>query len=211
MISKFSCGDEAEVKLLRAISEKGSGLNVLSIAIPSHLDPPQLIPGGALAVEDPNLFPQFDSALERLFQRNPQGLKKLKFLCPYPLVQLSLPPFCNLSEFSIASSTERQLDILWNVIASINFERDMPILKEVEICPNDRRWVHQQVARTAWPDARVENLVHFSSTVRKLTLSTRSAREIDLRPLQTLFPDILELDLRIESRRCSKSKKLTRT
>ena len=90
---------------------------------------------------------------------------------------------------------EQRLGELWNTIASINFERALPRLEEVEIAIS--LWYpingDEDVYRE-WPIVNSADIINCSITVRKLKLDLH-IKKINLRPFQALFPNASALHL----------------
>ena len=146
---------------------------------------------------DLGLRPQFDLEVEQALQNHHQHLQTIEVVGVYPLLSnLSHPPLSKLSKLTI-SMWEQRLDELWSTIDSINFERAVPRLEEVEIVIN--YWYPidgGEDVYNEWPMTNNADIINSSKTVRKLKLDLH-VKKINLRPFQTLFPNASILHLHL--------------
>ena len=180
-----------DVSLLCQVSKKISGMEGLRLyEPPSDLE------------LDGDVRHQFDSAVERMLQRDHHRLKSIEIFGLYSLSSLSHPPFSNLLKLSINRWNVETLEDLWDAMASVNFAIAMPKLEEVEICiPTTGQYdqfgnyVHDAFWQNDWPIANYDDVRHCAPSVRKLTLDLE-IRGIRVHPLQALFPNISSLQLK---------------
>ena len=164
--------NDKEVDLLSAIADRFSGLKelVFKEVGPNPFDfgedghkyfdyePPE----GRVELEKRRK--RCKTALEKLLQAAQQSLEIMKTNGIYHLSQFSHPPLTNLSKLGLILRTWYD----WNDMASMDFQRSMPSLKEVGM--------------RIEIEVDCERLLYGSSTVRELNLDLRHDR-FDLRIL----------------------------
>ena len=145
---------------------------------------------------DAELRQNFYLQLERILRNHHQSLEIIELIGCFPLSRLSHPPLSNLTKLSISKWFEgTHLGRLWEVIVSIDFERTMPKLWEVEINITGAG-NGDQGFYNVWPIANSSQGLYVSTSVRKLTLDLQ-IRQINLRPFQALFPTLSALHLHL--------------
>ena len=133
---------------------------------------------------------RLESALELVLQNGYESLECIDLDCPYPLGRLCHPPLCSLHRLMINNTgwgPSADPDSVWNAIASINFQRAMPYLKEVQIYlgATSHRLAPNCNHQTVWPAVNSSLVPHCSGTVRKLELSIQ-CQQINMKTLQAV-------------------------
>lgn len=137
-----------------------------------------------------NPLHHFETTLEGVLRNEHKNLERITLHDAYPVGRLSHPPLSNLSSIAINTMKVRNHSQVWNAIASINFERAMPNLKEVTIILTTNCWDPWN----GWPTANQDISPFCCISAHKLKLEF-GFQEINLSPLQAMFPNLSHISL----------------
>ena len=144
-----------------------------------------------------------DQYLQQLLQDSAQSLESINLHGLCPLGKISLPSLGNLTKL-ILRSTFGVWKGYWTVLSSIDFERVMPLLKDLQVFIriSNGQDVYEDVP--LWPDPMENwNRNEISPTCRslkKLRLQVE-AGNLNFDLLKSVFPNIVSLTLKMDNNR----------